>query len=183
MYLFIAGASFGTLLWRTPSRVCWTQQEDFHWFHWHLDQAQNNKAWLCLTDYIHEMPRNELSLFVFGQNVSPAPSRFVKQMAEHSLWGRALPPHWPWLGSHSPSSRACREAAKIDKNESLQRLYCNRALTYILFGFSCCRIFSSSGDFFAGVRVFIKVHNITWEYRVQQFLLFLMWPKLYISTL
>lgn len=127
------------------STVCWTQQEDFHWFHWHLDQAQNNTARLCLTDDIHETPRNKLSLLVFGRNDSPTPSRFVKQAAERTPWGRALPLHRPWLGSRRPSSRACQEAAKFDKSWTLQRLYCNRALTYI------CLVSASAGFFLAPV--------------------------------
>lgn len=78
MYLFIASTSFSTLLWRSLSRVCWTQQEVFHWFHWYLGQAQDSTSQLCLIDYFHEMSRKELSLLGFGWNSSPAPRQSVK---------------------------------------------------------------------------------------------------------
>lgn len=43
---------------------------------------QNNKARLCLTDYIREMPRSELPLFGLGHT----DSWVVKETTEHSPW-------------------------------------------------------------------------------------------------
>lgn len=90
--LFIAGTSLGSSLWKAPSRVCWTQQEDFHGYHCHLDQAQNNKARLCLADYIHEVPRKELWLLVFGQAESRIPSQWRSPSHGHCQAHTAQPP-------------------------------------------------------------------------------------------
>lgn len=162
--LFIASTSFGSSLWKAPSRVCWTQQEDFHWYHCHLEQAQNNKAGLCLADCIPEVPRQELWLLVFGPSGGAGAGA-----VPIPVLGQALSP-------------PCRDMDRQLCHEwNCSQAPFKWALTRTSLGFSFCRIFSFSNNWFAGVWAFIEVHDP--EYKVQQFLSFLTQLKLLINPL